>query len=146
MTEPAALEAAFRRIATTRMAGMPLVNSALEVEAVAFREWEGLRVGVLVTPWAINLVLLPGEGAPLSALALGERRSLHFPSGEYEFMGGAEPECGPFQFCSLFSPPEEFADQSQARAVATEIVEQLLARPAPPAISRRAFLAPPAGA
>jgi [NiFe] hydrogenase assembly HybE family chaperone len=125
MSDPRALEAAFRRILATRMADMPLRNPAIDVEAVGFREWDGRQAGVLVTPWSIGLVILPGTAADVHALALDERRSWRFPSGEYEFMGGEEPECGPFHFCSLFSPPDEIPDHAQARAIAAAVMEQL---------------------
>lgn len=140
MTEPQALVAGFERIAATRMAGMPLCNPALDVEAVGFRAHGGGMVGVLVTPWSINLVLLPAPGTP--PLATGERVSAGFPSGSYDFMGGEEPECGPFRFCSLFSPPDGFADQAQARAVALEVMAQLF-QPAA-GVSRRALFVPQA--
>ena len=146
MADPSALEAAFRRITTTRMADMPLSNPALSVEAVAFRDRNETQVGVLITPWSINLVVLPAAvAAPgsiaIAPLAADERRAWTFPSGTYEFMGGAEPECGSFDFCSLFSPPDEFADQAAARATAEAVMEQLLATPRP--MSRRALFAPP---
>lgn len=137
MIECRALENAFRRISATRMADMPLRNSALAVEAVEFREWEGRLVGVLVTPWSMSLVVLPRAGAGSRALRLDERQQWRFPSGDYEFMGGAEPECGTFQFCSLFSPPTEIADQEQAREVARAVMQQLFQ---PTALSRRALL------
>jgi hypothetical protein len=35
------LEAVFNEIAETRMAGLPILNTALKVQAVGFREWEG---------------------------------------------------------------------------------------------------------
>jgi [NiFe] hydrogenase assembly HybE family chaperone len=124
MAEEADLEAAFRRIGATRMLGIPILNPALSVEAVAFRDWNGRRVGVLIAPWSINLVLLGGAG-DLRALPPNERRCWQFPSGTYEFMGGNEPECGPFDFCSLFSPPGEFTDQAGARAVAEAVMAQL---------------------
>jgi [NiFe] hydrogenase assembly HybE family chaperone len=109
------LTAAFERIAATRMAGLPMNNPALRVAAVGFRHWaEDYLVGVLITPWAVNLVLL-GDGLRLAA---DRRQSWDFPSGSYEFMGGEEPECGPFQFCSLFSPTFEFANQAAAEASA----------------------------
>jgi len=132
----AALQLAFRRIAATRMLDMPLRNAALEVEAVGFRAWQGHEVGVLITPWSVSLVVLPG-GA-LRPLTLDERQSWQFPSGSYEFMGGNEPECGPYHFCSLFSPPGELADHAQAREVAAAVMEQLFrgAR----TVSRRALL------
>jgi [NiFe] hydrogenase assembly HybE family chaperone len=142
MSDPDALVAAFRRIGATRMAGMPLCNPALSVEAVAFRDWNAAQVGVLITPWSVNLVVLPG--AALDPLGTGEQRVWQFPSGAYEFMGGAEPECGSFDFCSLFSPPDEFAGQDAARAVARAVMAQLFegARP----VSRRALFTPPAAA
>jgi [NiFe] hydrogenase assembly HybE family chaperone len=140
MTEPQALVAAFERIAATRMAGMPLCNPALSVEAAGFRAHGGGLAGVLVTPWSINLVLLPAPGT--APLATGERATAGFPSGNYEFMGGDEPECGHFRFCSLFSPPDEFADQAQARAVALEVMAQLF-QPAA-GVSRRALFVPQA--
>jgi [NiFe] hydrogenase assembly HybE family chaperone len=140
MAKEAQLESAFRRIHATRMIDIPILNPRLEVEALGFREWNGMRVGVLVTPWSINLVVLRESGAELPGLRLDERRSWAFPSGHYEFMGGNEPECGPFDFCSLFSPALEFPDQDAARAVAQSVMTQLFAPPH--GLSRRALLMP----
>lgn len=123
------------------MADMPLCNPAIRVEAVGFREWEGRQAGVLVTPWTIGLVVLPGAARDVSALGLDERRSWRFPSGDYEFMGGDEPECGPFHFCSLFSPPDEIADHAQAYAIAVQVMDQLFR--GAPAMTRRALFTPP---
>jgi [NiFe] hydrogenase assembly HybE family chaperone len=131
----AALELAFRRIAATRMLDMPLRNPALQVESVGFREWQGNEVGVLITPWSISLIVFPT--AP-TALTLDERRPWQFPSGRYDFMGGDEPECGPFHFCSLFSPPGEIADHGQAREIAGAVLEQLFRGSR--SVSRRAML------
>ena len=116
------LESAFGEIARTRMAGVPILNPALRVEAVGFREWEGRWVGVLVTPWTINLVLLPGQDAPLIPLALDEKQVWAFPSGEYEFMGLNEPAIGTCHICSLISPVTEFASHTEAQAVAQEMI------------------------
>ena len=63
----AGLEAVFRRIATTRMRGVPVLNPALSVQAIGFGP-DPLRtapdaaptmLGVLVTPWFMNLLRLP---------------------------------------------------------------------------------------
>lgn len=132
------LVAAFDRIAATRMAGLPMNNPALRVAAVGFRPWQdGCRVGVLVTPWAVNLVLLGDPAAPDLRLAADRRRSWEFPSGKYEFMGGEEPECGAFQFCSLFSPAFEFPDQAAATATAAAIMTALMVVPDGMAVDRR---------
>lgn len=124
MAPELALVAAFRRIAETRMAGLPMCNPGLTVEAVGFRDWNQARLGVLITPWAINLVALGGE-EPMRRLRLDEFQTWAFPSGVYEFMGGDEPECGVYQFCSLFSPAFEFEDQGGAVGTAMLVLDEL---------------------
>ncbi len=127
MTAPEQLRAAFVRIAATRMAGLPLNNPALSVATVGFVPWSEVQVGVLIAPWAINLAVVSDHPNALR-LGVDERQTWRFPSGEYELMGGNEPECGPFQFCSLFSPAFEFADQATAEATAVAIMQGLLAK------------------
>ena len=119
------LESAFNEIARTRMLDVPILNSALRVETVGFREWEGRWIGVLVTPWMINLVLLPGQEATLLPLALDEKRMWSFPSGDYEFMGLNEPQIGACHMCSLISPVMEFDTHEEAIEVAREIMKEL---------------------
>lgn len=133
-----ALEAAFCRIADTRMAGLPLNNSVLRVQAVDFRSRDdGHLVGVLITPWAINLVVLAPTPSRDLHLAPDQRRTLEFPSGSYEFMGGEEPECGAYQFCSLFSPAFEFRDHVSAVETARAIMLALFAETEPDPVARR---------
>jgi [NiFe] hydrogenase assembly HybE family chaperone len=109
------------------MAGIPIINPSLRVEAVGFREWEDRWIGVLVTPWTINLVLLPGQDAPLTPLALDKKQLWNFPSGAYEFMGLNEPAIGTCHMCSLISPVTEFASHEEAVAVAQEVIIGLFA-------------------
>jgi [NiFe] hydrogenase assembly HybE family chaperone len=126
MSDPAGrLQAVFENIAATRMTGVPILNPALRVEVVGFRLWEGRWVGVLVTPWTINLVLLPGDGAPLEPLQLDEKRTWIFPSGAYEFMGLNEPVLGVCHLCPLISPVTEFSSHDEALAFASEIASAL---------------------
>lgn len=142
----AGLRAAFARIAATRMADLPLLNPRLEVATVGFVPWDDAQVGVLVTPWSINLVAVAAAPDSLR-LAVDTRRRWRFPSGDYELMGGAEAECGCFQFCSLFSPVQEFPDQATALATARATLAALFAAPAaapraatPVRTDRRGFL------
>ena len=121
------LQAVFENIAITRMVDVPILNPALHVETVGFREWEGRWVGVLLTPWMINLVLMPGEDAPLEPLLLDEKKTWHFPSGSYQFMGLNEPELGTCHICSLISPVTEFSTHEDALEVVREIAESLFA-------------------
>lgn len=112
------LEAAFTRIERERMAGLPLLNPALRVQALDFARWRGHWLGALVTPWFLNLVLVPGSEESWSHAA-GGRRVVHaFGAGDFAFVGGDEPEVGEFQTCSLVSPMAGFADQATACATA----------------------------
>ena len=119
------LEQVFGDIARTRMADVPIINPALRVEAVGFREWEGRWIGVLVTPWTISLVLLPGADAPLEPLKLDQKAIWTFPSGGYQFMGLNEAALGVCHSCPLISPVQEFASHDDAVAVAREIMVEL---------------------
>jgi len=120
----ARLENAFRRIRDERMRDVPILNAALEVEAVGLREWEGHWLGALVTPWFINLVLMPGSGSWRSTR---ERESVWhaFPSGRFEFIAGSDPGVGEYHACSLFSPVLEFADHATACETARVALESL---------------------
>lgn len=135
------LEAAFRRIEAETMAGVPILNPALCVEAVGFARWQDHWLGILVTPWFMNLVLVPGAADTWQSVAPGRRLFRTFPSGDFAFLGSHEPEIGEFQSCSLFSPMGQFADQDGAREVALAAlgVLQREAAAVQPAPAREAF-------
>ncbi len=111
------LHEAFEQVSRTRMAGLPFVNAALRVEVVGMRDWEGHWLCVLVTPWSMNLVLLPG-GAAWPALPDGGERFVALPAGRFRFIANRDPLCGEYHACSLFSPVLQFADHESARATA----------------------------
>ena len=120
------LHQVFNRIQRERMQGLPLLNPVLRVECVGFRPWQGHCLGVLITPWFMNLMLLPGEGDAWEGLSVGEKVIHRFPSGPYELIVGDEEGIGRYQLCPLFSPMFEFASQEMAVAVAEEIMKGLL--------------------
>jgi len=118
VSDPSArLMDAFRAVAQ-RMAGIPIVNPALDVEAIAFAPWEGHWLGVMLTPWFMNLTLTPRDPAAWRPLLPGAKRSYRFPAGDYEFVGARDDTIGEYQVCSLFSPLFEFDDHETARFVA----------------------------
>lgn len=125
-TGPVCLERAFRAIQRERMTDIPLLNDALGVEAIGFRPWQGRTLGVLLTPWFMSLVLLPGEHERWHETAVGERRQWRFPAGRYEFICAWHAAIGGYQSCSLFSPVLEFASHEEARAVALAALDALL--------------------
>ena len=141
------LAQAFEMIAATRMRDVPLMNGALGVEVRGFRDWSGLRVGGLITPWCINIVILPRDSSEFRELQTGSSQVWAFPSGQYEFHGHVEPATGPYQQCSLFSPAFEFSSQADAQAAVDAALEELFSAPvgertqaaAPAAVSRRSL-------
>jgi [NiFe] hydrogenase assembly HybE family chaperone len=100
------------------MQDMPFVNAALRVEAVGFRRWEGRWLGVLITPWFMNLMLLPDEPAAWRHVRYGDSLGYLLPAGVFEFISAVDPQLGGYQSCSLFSPMFEFGDQAGARETA----------------------------
>lgn len=120
------LERVFRHIETERMQGLPILNPALQVRAIGFQEWQGHCLGILITPWFMNLMLLPSEGDDWLELRIGDKQLHQLPSGPYEFILGEEPGVGRYQMCSLFSPVFEFADQETAEATAVAAMTALM--------------------
>jgi [NiFe] hydrogenase assembly HybE family chaperone len=106
------------RAAATRMNGLAFVNPALAVEAVGFAPWQGHWLGVLLTPWFMNLILAPRDPGAWTSLDPGEKRRYRFPAGAYDFIGAQDDLAGEYQMCSLFSPLLQFDDQETARQVA----------------------------
>jgi len=123
--KPAQLVEAFRHIFNTKMRDTPFSNRSLGVEAVGFRAWEGRIVGVLIVPWFMNLVVLPGPDDDWTGIRIGERRLFAFPSGTYEFLHNERPPAGSYYACSLFSGMGEFASQLQATDVARAAIAGL---------------------
>jgi [NiFe] hydrogenase assembly HybE family chaperone len=115
-------EGCFREIHAGQMRGVPLVNEALGVKAVGFRPHDGSLLGVVVTPWFMNLVLAPGPDEDWSLLPVGGKEFVEFPSGRYEFVTARRDGLGTYKACSLFSPMFEFANLLQATDTATAVL------------------------
>ncbi|WP_456380720.1 [NiFe]-hydrogenase assembly chaperone HybE [Thiolapillus sp.] len=123
------LETTFERIHREQMMDLPVVNPALRVEAVGFQEYEGRILGVLITPWLMNLVLFPGQDDDWSNFEIGRKCPWEFPCGVRKFMVNELEGVGICQTHSLFSPMQEFVDQQHAVTIArNQMVELLTAR------------------
>lgn len=145
----------FRGIERDRMAGVPVLNPALQVEAVGFEPAfdpavvepasgsDVEAVGILVTPWFMNLVAMPLERGD-DVAGVGVSRTRPVGSENFDFIGGHEPAFGSYAACSLFSPMFEFVDQASAvataRAVLTTLRVPVAALEQTPSPARRSFL------
>ncbi len=121
-----AVEALFAHVAAQRMAGVPVLHPDLRVQAVGFEAEPGgaVAVGVLITPWFMNLVRLP-LAADVPIAAPGDNALRVVGRERFSFIGAEEPGFGAYEVCSLFSPMFEFVDQEAARATAEAVLAEL---------------------
>lgn len=124
------LVARFQLIDKDRMQDLPIYNSALKVEAVDFQQIEiqpsiQAWIGVLITPWFINVILIDIGNVPHAQL--GQKVSYQFPSGDHELMVGEDEELGRYDFLSLESPVLKYKTQQSAQETARTGLQKLLA-------------------
>lgn len=120
------LQAVFSEIAEQRMQNVPVYNHALQVKAIGFTAWNQYYLGIMLTPWFMNLMLLPLDAGADLGVRPGEKQTHSFPSGQYEFVAGENEQLGNYLVCSLFSPMFEFTDQETAERTATTILDTLM--------------------
>lgn len=134
------LEATFIDIMQTRMRDVPVLNPALSVQALGFSSYQQNWLGVLITPWFMNLLLLPESENIWLGQQPGSKFSQAFPYGEFEFTVANEAQLGVYAQCSLFSPMFQFEGQTAAVTAALAALQALLTSPAPRIVSRRDLL------
>lgn len=130
-----ALRLVYARVHATAMHDAPICNCALAVACVGFRPIGDFALGVVMTPWFMNLALAPLDPAEppaaMRALAPGEARAVRLPSGEFDFLAGELRGFGPIWSCSIFSPMQDFPDQDTALATAEAVMNEVMRPPAP---------------
>lgn len=118
------LEILYGEIAA-RMADLPVYNPALAVKAVGFRRYGSFMIGVMQTPWFMNILAIPDQPEVLGAI--GTKRMIALPCGEIEFVVGALEGFGTVASASLFSPMDVFAEHDAALGAAEGAVRELFA-------------------
>ena len=117
------------------MHDMPFVNHSLAVDTHGFARVDGDWLGVVITPWFINLFLLPGGGTLWADCPTGEQRRVTLPAGPMDFIAdnpGADAALAAFQYCPLLSPVQSVADMATARRIAVAALAAALAPPPAP--------------
>ncbi len=133
------LEQVFNHIQRHRMSGMPLLNAKLTVQALPFREFQGEWAGILITPWFMNLLLMPGLSSTWRDRPAGEKINYRFPNGEFVFTVARESQLGVYAACSLFSPMFQFSEQAVAVTAAQAALQELFSDTAAAAQPSRAL-------
>jgi [NiFe] hydrogenase assembly HybE family chaperone len=137
------LAAAYRHIAQTRMAGLPVYNHRLAVEAIGFQRHGDAWLGIMATPWFMNAVLTPAQPGAWNDIRDGIKVTRALPSGSYEFVAGHIDGIGTILNCSLFSPMFEFEEQEAVVEAANAAMGALLDPEEDPASEPAAMPAPP---
>ena len=128
----------FESVHREHMQGLPIVNPQLQVEAIGFTEFGDHGIGVLVTPWFMNLVLLP-HSCDYESSEQGSTVELTLPGGKYEFNITHDENLGTFLTAVLFRTVADFPDQHTARQVAEAVLETLLKEPETRGAAARQF-------
>jgi len=115
----------FTHIGETGMRDLPIYNKNLQVEAVGFQSTDKGWLGVLITPWFINVILLP-EQKSAATLPLGEKVTHELVSGEHVFSVGEDEELGHYDFLTLASPNLNYKSQKAACTAAEKALAKLL--------------------
>lgn len=119
---------AFRRIEQNQMQDLPVCNNQLTTEIAGLRRFEQYWVGALITPWTLQLILLPAT-AEAESLQEGDYRTFQFPQGPVMFMASGNPDLGVYLACSLVSPLHDFSSQEKIRDTAEEVMRLLFQSP-----------------
>jgi len=131
---PAAwLESHYRRVLAERMQDLPFLHRDLGVEAIGFTRHEGDWLGVVVTPWFLNLFLIFGGGRLWEDISAGQRRLVGLPCGTLQFIADDDPDLGPYQYCPLIAPVTDLPDMAAARQAAQDALAAVFTLPPEPA-------------
>lgn len=119
------LAAAFRGIGDRSMRDLPIYNASLDVAPVGFQVYDGGIVGVLITPWFMNLIVIAHDGNFANA-ASGSTVRYVLPAGAMDFVVGQVDAFGKIASCSLISPMFCFTDMATARATADAALGEIM--------------------
>ena len=77
----------FQRI-DAGMRDLPIYNDKIAIEAIGFRRFDDAELlGVVLTPWFMNMITLPIEPAPMKMAEIGTDRPGYAPRGRADFRG-----------------------------------------------------------
>jgi [NiFe] hydrogenase assembly HybE family chaperone len=112
---PSRLSALWQAVAV-RMADLPVYNPKLTVQTTVFRRHGPWSVGVVVTPWFMNVVAVPDDPAMLPPA--GATVIVTLPAGPIEAIAADLDGFGRLAAASLFSPMDAFDDPAVTEATA----------------------------
>lgn len=117
----------YERIAR-EMQGLPFYHKTMPIRAECALH-EGQWLGVVLTPWMLSVVVLPGPEQIWPVRPLASRLALQLPCGNLTFMVGELPGTGQLLSCSLMSPLDAHLGASEGEALVSSVLRMLLSLP-----------------
>ena len=112
------------------MRDLPIYNDKIAIEAIGFQPFgDGALIGVVLTPWFMNLVLLPVAPEPMRMADIGRPVEVQLPVGKRTFVIGGNDVIGLYRAHSLHSPVLTFTLPGQAQAEARRQLALLMTAP-----------------
>ena len=107
------------------------VNAALSCRAIGFARYRGDWLGVVITPWFVDLYLLSGGGELWGDIPSGQRRYVELPQGTVPFTAADDPQIGSYQYSPLISPVSSLPDMAAAMKLANDVLSGIFGEFAP---------------
>jgi [NiFe] hydrogenase assembly HybE family chaperone len=108
----------YKEIGETQMKDLPVFNDKLRVETIGFRPFGNDSIGISISPWFMNVTIIPGNADSVSGVGDGDKVLRALPAGDFEFVMGRMEGVGPVLSCSLFSPMTDFMSHAAAQETA----------------------------
>jgi len=119
------------RCVDAAMRDLPVYNAKVGIEAIGFRPFAAdALAGVVLTPWFMNLIVLPLQPVPMDMAAIGRTSVIELPAGQRTFVVGGDDVIGLYKAHSLHSPVLNFTLPGQAQAEARRMLALLMTPPA----------------
>lgn len=121
------LEQHFDSVYEREMKGLKLCHKDVKVQAVGFHLYENHWLGMMITPWFLNLMILPQTDQPWPELKQerGNDILLEFPCGNLKFTPRIDPDLGSYLCCSLASPLRNIKSHDDLVSVAHKVLTDL---------------------
>lgn len=100
----------------------PAENPLLICRAVGFSRYRGDWLGVMITPWFMDLFLLPGGGSLWGDIPAGQRRYVDLPQGTVPFVAADDRKIGSYQYSRLVAPVSTLPDMAAALSLAQGVM------------------------
>ena len=123
------VQAAFERVSKQSMHDLSFLHPTMGIYASEFALFENQWVGVVITPWMLSAMILPGPNQYWPHRAIGEKLGLILPYGEMTYTVGELEGLTQYLACSLMSPLDRTLSAEQGLHLVDDCRRILLSLP-----------------